>query len=72
MSCKALLLVGCAVASAVVAGCKGYRTQGFKDPMKLGGKTIPASVLTEGERAYVLHCRACHGDQGDGKGPAAP
>jgi len=71
MSCKALLLVGCAVASAVLAGCKGYRTQGFKEPMKLGGKTIPASVLTEGERAYVLHCRACHGDKGDGKGPAA-
>src|SRR2546426_2583322 len=72
MSCKALLLVGCAVASIVAAGCKGYRTQGFKEPMKLGGKTIPASVLTEGERAYVLHCRACHGDKGDGKGPAAP
>src|SRR5256884_3677234 len=44
----------------------------FKEPMKLGGKTTPVSVLTEGERAYVLHCRACHGDKGDGKGPAAP
>src|SRR5207248_303674 len=72
MSCKALLLVSCAVASIVAAGCKGYRTQGFKEPMKLGGKTIPASVLTEGERAYVLHCRACHGDKGDGKGPSSP
>jgi len=62
---NALLLFVC------IAGCKGYRTQGFKEPMKLGGKEIPASVLTEGERSYVLHCRACHGDKGDGKGPAA-
>jgi mono/diheme cytochrome c family protein len=28
-------------------------------------------VLTEGERRYALYCRACHGDKGDGKGPAA-
>jgi len=28
-------------------------------------------VLTDGQIAYVLHCRACHGDKGDGKGPAA-
>jgi mono/diheme cytochrome c family protein len=68
---KALLLIASVAAGAVAAGCKGYRPQGFKEPMKLGGKMIPASVLAEGERAYVLHCRACHGDKGDGKGPAA-
>jgi mono/diheme cytochrome c family protein len=67
MSRNVLVLVACAVA----VGCKGYRTHGFKEPMKLGGKVIPASVLTEGERDYDLYCRACHGDKGDGKGPAS-
>lgn len=62
----ALLLLACCA-----AGCKGYRTQGFREPQKLGGKTVPAQVLTEGERSYVLYCRACHGEKGDGKGPAA-
>jgi mono/diheme cytochrome c family protein len=63
-----LVLVACAAATAA---CKGYRTHGFHQPMKLGGKTVSASVLTEGERSYDLYCRACHGDKGDGKGPAA-
>ncbi len=62
----ALLLLACGAAA-----CKGYRTHGFQEPMKLGGKVVPAEVLTEGERAYVLYCRACHGDKGDGQGPAA-
>ena len=74
MSRKPLLLIlACAAAGTVAAACKGYRTQGFTEPMKLGnGKVIPAPTLTEGERSYALYCRACHGDKGDGKGPAAP
>jgi len=73
MSRKLLILLACAAASTLSAACKGYRTQGFKEPMKLGnGKVVPAAVLTEGERSYALYCRACHGDKGDGKGPAAP
>ena len=73
MSRKPLLLIlACAAAGTVAASCKGYRTHGFAEPMKLGnGKVIPASILTEGERSYALYCRACHGDKGDGKGPAA-
>jgi mono/diheme cytochrome c family protein len=54
-----------------VAACKGYRPQGFEKPVTLGGKVVAAEVLTEGERAYALYCRACHGDKGDGKGPSA-
>ena len=73
MSRKALLLLlACAAVGTVAPACKGYRTHGFKEPMKLGGKEIPAPVLTEGERRYALYCRACHGDKGDGRGPAAP
>ena len=60
-----LLLLLCAMA------CKGYRVEEFREPQKLGGKEVPAEVLTEGRRAYVQYCRACHGDAGDGKGPAA-
>ncbi len=57
---------------ALALACKGYHTKGFKEPMTLGGRAVPAQVLTDGERSYVLYCRACHGDKGDGKGPAAP
>ena len=66
---NSIALIAC-VAAAMVA-CKGYRTHGFNQPVKLGGKVVSASVLTEGERSYDLYCRACHGDKGDGKGPAA-
>ncbi|GEJ56791.1 c-type cytochrome [Anaeromyxobacter diazotrophicus] len=65
------LAVVSALAVLGAGGCKGYRTQGFRQPQTLGGKTIPASLLTEGEHDYVLYCRACHGDKGDGKGPAS-
>ncbi len=56
---------------ALAVACTGYRSHGFKEPMTLGGKMVPAKVLTEGERSYVLYCRACHGEKGDGKGPSA-
>src|SRR5512133_4112482 len=55
----------------VTVSCKASRPRGFEQPMKLGGKTIPASVLSEGEKGYLLYCRTCHGEKGDGKGPAA-
>jgi mono/diheme cytochrome c family protein len=60
-----LLLILCAIA------CKGYRVEEFREPQTLGGKEISAEVLTEGKLAYTQYCRACHGDNGDGKGPAA-
>jgi mono/diheme cytochrome c family protein len=64
------LLVG--VAAACSAACTpGPPTSGFAAPMTLGGKAVSADVLTEGQRAYAVYCRACHGDRGDGKGPAA-
>ncbi|HEY7725861.1 MAG TPA: c-type cytochrome [Anaeromyxobacteraceae bacterium] len=59
------------LAALALAGCKGYAPAGFAQPMKLGGKEVPAETLAHGERAYMLYCRSCHGDKGDGKGPAA-
>jgi mono/diheme cytochrome c family protein len=52
------------------AGCKGQVP--FTQAQKLGGQDIPAAVLNEGHEAYLRYCYACHGDKGDGNGPAAP
>jgi len=43
----------------------------FKTAMMLGGKKIPAQTLNEGKEAYQLYCRSCHGDNGNGEGPAS-
>lgn len=59
------------LAMAMVVGCRS-QTPTFKEPMKLGGQTIAADVLTEGYEAYTHYCYACHGERGDGKGPSAP
>ncbi len=63
---RTLLLLACGFAA-----CKGYSPPRFDEPQKLGGQLVPAHVLTQGARAYEQYCRACHGDKGDGKGPAA-
>jgi mono/diheme cytochrome c family protein len=39
--------------------------------MKLGGITVSAATLNDGHDAYLHYCYACHGDKGDGRGPAA-
>lgn len=67
---RACLLLGLA---ALAAGCTrgGTPTAAFREPMTLGGKLVPAEVLTSGRRSYATYCRPCHGDGGDGKGPAA-
>jgi mono/diheme cytochrome c family protein len=36
-----------------------------------GGVTIEKSTLDAGHDAYMLYCYACHGENGDGKGPAS-
>lgn len=56
---------------AALAGCQGPTVRGFDEPLKLGGKVIPAEVLSQGEVDYMLYCRPCHGDKGDAKGPSA-
>lgn len=54
----------------LLAACKRNEAV-FTAPRKLAGKTVPASALNEGRIAYLQYCRACHGDKGDGRGPAA-
>ncbi len=52
-----------------LAACAPER---WRAPVVLGGVSVPARALRQGERAYLLYCRACHGEKGDGNGPAAP
>jgi mono/diheme cytochrome c family protein len=44
----------------------------FTEPMKLGGRDVPAATLNAGRVAYMHYCRTCHGEKGDGQGPSAP
>jgi len=43
----------------------------FTKPLVLAGKTVSADKLEQGRILYTRYCRQCHGDQGNGKGPAA-
>ena len=60
-----------AAALVFLAAC-GEQTAPFKQPMKLAGQEVSARKLNDGRVAYLQYCRACHGEKGDGKGPAAP
>jgi len=43
----------------------------FTAPRKFAGKTVSAEVLNSGRVHYLQYCRACHGEKGNGEGPAA-
>lgn len=55
----------------VAAGCSGPRAP-FTKSQTLGGKRVSARRLNSGRQLFVTYCAACHGLEGDGKGPAAP
>lgn len=60
-----------AFALALLAcGCSGERP--FTEPVTLGGQEVSAERLNRGRAAYQQYCRPCHGDGGDGRGPASP
>lgn len=41
------------------------------EPLKLAdGTEVSPARLENGREKYTLYCRACHGDKGDGRGPA--
>lgn len=61
-----------AAALVLLAAACGEQTAPFKQPLKLAGKEVSAEKLNAGRVAYLQYCRACHGEKGDGKGPAAP
>src|SRR5262245_36719444 len=43
----------------------------FSKSKTLGGKQVSAETLNAGKESYTHYCRACHGEKGDGHGPAA-
>lgn len=60
------------LASFVLAlGC-GAGDEAFTGPLVLGGVEVDAATLNEGREVYLRTCAACHGDEGDGRGPVAP
>jgi mono/diheme cytochrome c family protein len=64
--------VSLAIASIAAASCaEPLMPAPIKEPLKLmGGTVIPVQRLEHGREAYTLYCRPCHGDKGDGRGPA--
>jgi mono/diheme cytochrome c family protein len=70
-----LLLHAPAVLLAVLglggSGCRDQQPR-FREPLKLGGQVVPADLLNQGHEVYFQFCYACHGEKGDGNGPAAP
>src|SRR5215471_3565375 len=57
------------LAALAVIGCSQKK---FSEPYPLaGGKKIDVKTLNDGHEAYMLYCYACHGEKGDGNGPAS-
>jgi len=56
--------------AAFAAGCSGPGTP-FVKSRTLGGKRVSARRLNRGHELFVTYCAACHGVDGDGKGPAS-
>ena len=72
MSKMRYIILGLSVGSlALGAGCQYEEPDPFTAPLKVVGGTLDPDQLNRGREAYVLHCFACHGMEGDGYGPAA-
>ena len=75
MTARALgpTLIAAAIAGLGAPACR--RAPGapppFTAPVTLGGRNVSTGALEHGRDVYTHFCRPCHGDAGDGKGPAA-
>ncbi|MEZ4272743.1 MAG: cytochrome c [Myxococcota bacterium] len=57
---------------SLVIGVSACNTDSyFAEPVVLGGEKIDAATLNYGYEQYMRNCYACHGENGDGKGPAS-
>ena len=66
-------LLSLAGASLLLFGCESNTGPApLESSMVLGGVEVDAETLNEGQDHYLRHCQACHGLDGDGRGPAAP
>ncbi|HEV8266992.1 MAG TPA: c-type cytochrome, partial [Thermoanaerobaculia bacterium] len=67
---RSFFSVALGLSLAVFVACAGP-TKTFHKSMVLGGKKVSARALTNGSQQYEIYCSACHGVNGDGKGPAS-
>lgn len=62
------LTAGALALALLAAGCAD---EPISAPQKLGGETRSAETLSLGQELYLRNCASCHGEHGDGAGPAA-
>lgn len=66
----ALWLLASVALPCVIAGCSD---DPFTEPYVLAeGKAIEPDLLNRGHEEYMRYCFACHGEAGNGRGPASP
>lgn len=74
---KHLLLIATGIALLALAAAPGCKPAPADDedtsrPAAFGyQQSVHDALLEEGRSAYLQYCVGCHGDQGDGNGPAA-
>jgi mono/diheme cytochrome c family protein len=56
---------------AMLSGCRPDLDVDTSNPEKTPSEDYQSAVLEEGRAAYTTYCAGCHGEQGDGNGPAA-
>jgi hypothetical protein len=60
------------VLAAFLGGCGPEGEDSAASPAEFGfQKSIEETLIEEGQAAYLRYCAGCHGEQGDGNGPAA-
>jgi cytochrome c553 len=64
-------MFGIAVLVGASLGIVACEEETFSKSMTLGGVRVSADTLNLGKESYTHYCRACHGEKGDGHGPAA-
>ena len=53
-------------------GCDQYASNLPESAVLLGGAYVQPETLELGRKVYIKNCAACHGIEGDGRGPASP
>ena len=63
-----IVLLGAIFAASA---CAYTPPEPFTEALVLGGEEVHPDVLNLGQEAYGFYCQACHGRNGDGRGPSA-
>lgn len=68
MTGRVLFLIASTFSLFVFMGCSSDK---FTEDKVFLGKTVSKETLNQGHDIYMEYCMACHGEKGDGYGPAA-